>query len=45
MIDDEDINAAKVFEIVVCALEPDGNPCESDTRGLLKRAHVIAGEM
>src|SRR5439155_2780518 len=27
------------------SLGPDGNPCKSDTRGLLKRAHVIAGEI
>jgi hypothetical protein len=26
------------------SLVPDGTPCNSDTRGLLKRAHVIAGE-
>jgi hypothetical protein len=26
------------------SLAPDGTPCKSDTRGLLKRAHVIAGE-
>ena len=27
------------------SLGPDGNPCKADTRGLLKRAHVIAGEV
>ena len=27
------------------SLGPDGNPCKADTRGLLKRAHVIAGEI
>jgi hypothetical protein len=26
------------------SLAPDGTPCEADTRGLLQRAHVIAGE-
>jgi len=26
------------------SLAPDGTPCKADTRGLLKRAHVIAGE-
>jgi hypothetical protein len=26
-------------------LAPDGTPCTADTRGLLKRAHVIAGEI
>src|SRR5690348_13124393 len=24
------------------SLGPDGNPCESDTRGLLQRAHIVA---
>ena len=27
------------------SLAPDGTPCSADTRGLLKRAHVIAGEI
>ena len=27
------------------SLGPDGNPCKADTRGLLKRAHVVAGEI
>ena len=27
------------------SLGPDGNPCTGDTRGLLKRAHVIPGEI
>jgi hypothetical protein len=27
------------------SLAPDGKPCNADTRGLLKRAHVIAGEI
>jgi len=27
------------------SLGPNGNPCKADTRGLLKRAHVIAGEI
>src|ERR1700675_4659231 len=27
------------------SLAPDGNPCSADTKGLLKRAHVIAGEI
>lgn len=27
------------------SLGPDGNPCKADTRGLLRRAHVIAGEI
>jgi hypothetical protein len=27
------------------SLAPDGTPCAADTRGLLKRAHVIAGEL
>jgi hypothetical protein len=27
------------------SLAPDGTPCKADTRGLLKRAHVIAGEI
>jgi hypothetical protein len=26
------------------SLAPDATPCKSDTRGLLKRAHIIAGE-
>ncbi len=26
------------------SLAPDGGPCKSDTRGLLQRAHVVAGE-
>jgi hypothetical protein len=26
------------------SLAPDGTPCKADTKGLLKRAHVIAGE-
>ncbi len=26
------------------SLAPDGTPCKADTRGLLKRTHVIAGE-
>ncbi|HEX6803642.1 MAG TPA: hypothetical protein VF133_08190 [Terriglobales bacterium] len=27
------------------SLGPDGSPCKADTRGLLKRVHVIAGEI
>ena len=27
------------------SLAPDGAPCRADTRGLLKRTHVIAGEL
>jgi hypothetical protein len=27
------------------SLAPDGTPCRADTRGLLKRAHVVAGEL
>ena len=27
------------------SLAPDGTPCEADTNGLLRRAHVIAGEL
>lgn len=27
------------------SLAPDGTPCKADTTGLLKRAHVIAGEI
>ena len=27
------------------SLAPDGTPCNAETRGLLKRAHVIAGEI
>src|ERR1700745_4304019 len=27
------------------SLALDGNPCKADTKGLLKRAHVIAGEI
>jgi hypothetical protein len=27
------------------SLAPDGSPCRADTRGLLKRAHVFAGEL
>jgi hypothetical protein len=27
------------------SLAPDGTPCSADTRGLLKRAHVVAGEI
>jgi hypothetical protein len=27
------------------SLAPDGTPCTADTRGLLKRAHVLAGEV
>jgi hypothetical protein len=27
------------------SLAPDGTPCGPDTKGLLKRAHVIAGEV
>ena len=27
------------------SLAPDGTPCQADTMGLLKRAHVIAGEI
>jgi hypothetical protein len=27
------------------SLAPDGTPCEADTRGLLGRAHVVAGEL
>jgi len=27
------------------SLAPDGTPCTADTRGLLQRAHVIAGEI
>ena len=26
------------------SLAPDGTPCEADTKGLLKRAHIVAGE-
>jgi hypothetical protein len=26
------------------SLGPDGKPCEFDTRGLLQRAHIVAGE-
>jgi hypothetical protein len=26
------------------SLAPDGTPCRADTRGLLKRAHIVAGE-
>jgi hypothetical protein len=26
------------------SLAPDGTPCKSDTKGLLKRAHIVAGE-
>jgi len=26
------------------SLAPDGTPCEADTKGLLQRAHIIAGE-
>lgn len=26
------------------SLAPDGNPCQPDTRGLLQRAHIVAGE-
>ena len=26
------------------SLAPDGSPCISETRGLLERAHIIAGE-
>jgi len=27
------------------SLAPDGTPCKADTSGLLKRAHIIAGEI
>ncbi len=27
------------------SLAPDGTPCRSDTKGLLKRAHIVAGEL
>ena len=27
------------------SLAPDGSPCNADTRGLLQRAHIIAGEL
>jgi len=27
------------------SLDPDGNPCTADTRGLLQRAHITAGEI
>lgn len=27
------------------SLSPDGNPCGPETRGLLKRAHIVAGEI
>jgi hypothetical protein len=27
------------------SLAPDGTPCKSDTKGLLKRAHIVAGEL
>ena len=27
------------------SLAPDGGPCQADTRGLLQRTHVIAGEL
>jgi len=27
------------------SLAPDGSPCKADTRGLLQRAHIIAGEL
>ena len=27
------------------SLAPDGTPCKADTRGLLQRAHVLAGEI
>ena len=27
------------------SLAPDGSPCNSETRGLLQRAHIIAGEL
>ena len=27
------------------SLAPDGTPCKSDTTGLLKRAHIVAGEL
>jgi hypothetical protein len=26
------------------SLAPNGTPCEEDTKGLLKRAHIVAGE-
>jgi hypothetical protein len=26
------------------SLAPDGTPCEADTSGLLRRAHIVAGE-
>jgi len=44
----------KSFENLLCAyqqhpeaksLAPDGGPCEADTRGLLQRAPIIAGEL
>jgi hypothetical protein len=27
------------------SLAPDGTPCKSDTKGLLKRAHIVTGEL
>jgi hypothetical protein len=27
------------------SLAPDGSPCQADTRGLLQRAHIVAGEL
>jgi hypothetical protein len=27
------------------SLAPDGMPCKADTKGLLKRAHIVAGEL
>jgi hypothetical protein len=27
------------------SLAPDGTPCKSDTKGVLKRAHIVAGEL
>ncbi|HWO29130.1 MAG TPA: hypothetical protein VNO32_10065, partial [Candidatus Acidoferrum sp.] len=27
------------------SLAPDGTPCRADTKGLLKRAHVVAGQL
>ena len=27
------------------SLAPDGTPCKSDTKGLLKRAHIVVGEL
>jgi hypothetical protein len=27
------------------SLAPDGTPCKADTKGLLKRAHIVAGEL